>query len=125
MTLDKWLVLAAGILAIAWVLWYFLLARRAAGTARSAGSGVQEITVTVRGGYDPAEIHVQAGRPVRLVFDRQETSSCSEEVLLPDFRIRRFLPANQSTSIEFTPERPGDHEFTCGMGMLRGKLIVR
>jgi len=124
-TLDKWLVLAAGVLAIAGVLWYFLLARRSAAAARPAESGVQEITVTVRGGYDPAEIEVQAGRPVRLIFDRKETSGCSEELLLPDFRIRRFLPANQPTPVEFTPERPGVHEFTCGMGMLRGKLIVR
>jgi len=125
MTLDRWLVLAAGILAIAWVLWYFLLARRSVATATPAVSGVQEVAVTVRGGYDPAEIHVQAGRPVRLVFDRQETSGCSEEVVLPDFRIRRFLPPHQRTPVEFTPERPGEHEFTCGMGMLRGKLIVR
>lgn len=117
--------LAAGILAIAWVLWYFLLAHRAAAVASPKQTGVQEIRVTVRGGYDPAEIEVQAGRPVRLVFDRKETSGCSEEVLLPDFRIRRFLPANQQTPVEFTPERPGEHEFTCGMGMLRGKLIVR
>jgi plastocyanin domain-containing protein len=125
LTTDKWLVLAAGCLAIAWVLWYFLLARRSAGVARPADAGVQEITITVRGGYSPAEIQVQAGRPVRLIFDRQETSGCSEEVVLPAFRIRRFLPANQRTPVEFTPERPGEHEFTCGMGMLRGKLIVR
>ena len=125
MTIDKWLVLGAGILAIAWVLWYFLLAQRSAGVARPVASGVQEITVTVRGGYDPAVIEVQAGRPVRLVFDRKETSGCSEEVMFPAFRIRRFLPPNQPTAIEFTPERAGEYEFTCGMGMLRGKLLVR
>ena len=37
---------------------------------------------------------LKAGRPVRLVFDRQETSGCSEEVVFGDFGIRRYLPAH-------------------------------
>jgi len=125
MNIDKLLVLLGGIAAIVWVLWYFLLARRSAAKASRSGSGTQEITVTVRGGYDPARLEVEAGRPVRLWFDRQETSGCSEEVVLPDFKIRRFLPPLQKTAVEFTPDRAGEYEFTCGMGMLRGKLIVR
>ena len=27
--------------------------------------------------------------------------------------------------VEFTPDQAGEYEFTCGMGMLRGKLVVR
>ncbi len=78
----------------------------------------------VRGGYTPAAVRVGGGRPVRLVFDRQETSGCSVEVVLPEFGVRRFLPPFQRTAIDFTPRQPGDYEFTCGMGMLRGRLIV-
>jgi plastocyanin domain-containing protein len=26
--------------------------------------------------------------------------------------------------VEFLPERPGEYEFTCQMGMIRGKLVV-
>lgn len=125
MSLDKWIVLLGGLAAIAWVLWYFLFAARVRVAASSDGSGVQESLVVVRGGYQPAEIVVSAGRPVRLLFDRQETSSCSEEVVFPDFSIRRFLPAHQTTAVEFTPTKPGEHPFTCGMGMLHGKVIVR
>jgi plastocyanin domain-containing protein len=62
--------------------------------------------------------------PVRLVFDRQETSGCSEEVVIPEFGVRRFLPAFKKTTVELTPEQAGSYDFTCGMGMLRGKLIV-
>jgi plastocyanin domain-containing protein len=61
---------------------------------------------------------------VRLVFDRRETSGCSEEVVFADFGIRRFLPAYQQTPVEVTPPTPGTYEFTCGMGMLRGRLIA-
>ena len=117
------LAVAIGLAAIGWINWWFLLARRKPASAVTAG-GVQEVPIVVAGGYDPAEIRVRAGTPVRLLFDRRETSPCSEEVVLPDFGLERFLPAHRTTAVEFLPERPGTYEFTCGMRMLRGRLTV-
>ena len=129
MTPAEWLVLLGGLTAIAWVNWYFFLAERGAVTASiaagaSGGETVPTVTVAVKGGYSPAAIKVKAGQPVRVVFDRQETSGCSEEVVFPDFGVRKFLPAFQQTTVELTPDRPGTYAFTCGMGMLRGKLVA-
>jgi plastocyanin domain-containing protein len=124
MTPTDWAVVLGGILTIAWINWYFFLAEKATATAVAGAGGVQEVTIAVRGGYDPADVRVRRGVPVRLVFDRQETSGCSEEVVLPDFGIKRFLPAHQKTVVEFTPEKAGTYEFTCGMSMLRGRLTV-
>ena len=125
-----WLAIAGGVAAIGWVNWYFLVAERAgtvAVTVPTAGGDADDTpqaTVTVKGGYSPAVVRVKAGRPVRLVFDRQETSGCSEEVVFADFGVRRFLPAHQQTVVEVTPPAAGTYEFTCGMGMLRGRLIA-
>ncbi len=124
MSATDWLVVLGGLAALAWVNWYFFLAGRTSATAAAAAGGVQEVTIGVRGGYEPARVRVKRGVPVRLVFDRQETSGCSEEVVIPDFGIRRFLPAFKKTAVELTPERAGSYDFTCGMGMLRGRLIV-
>lgn len=124
MTATEWGVVLAGAATIAWINWYFFFAGRASASAVAVAGGTQEVTIAVRGGYDPASVRVRRGAPVRLVFDRQETSGCSEEVVLPDFGIRRFLPAHRKTTIELTPEKAGTYEFTCGMGMLRGRLTV-
>jgi plastocyanin domain-containing protein len=124
MNATDWLVALGGLAAIAWVNWYFFLAGRSVATAAAVAGGMQEVTIGVHGGYDPAQVRVRAGSPVRLVFDRQETNGCSEEVVIPDFGIRRFLPAFEKTAVEITPRQAGTHEFTCGMGMLRGRLIV-
>ncbi len=123
---TDWLVLAGGAAAVAWVNWYFFVAGRGPASAASANRNaeVQEITIAVRGGYAPAAVRVRRGAPLRLHFDRQETSGCSEEVVLPAFNIRKFLPAHQTTTIELRPDTAGTFEFTCGMGMLRGRLIV-
>jgi plastocyanin domain-containing protein len=124
MNTTDWLVLIAGLSAVVWVNWYFFLAPGTVAKAGTGSGGTQEVTVTVKGGYTPATVQLRRGAPVRMVFDRQETSSCSEEIVLPEFGIKRFLPAFQKTTVEFTPNAAGSFDFMCGMSMLRGKLIV-
>ena len=124
MTTSQLIVTLLGILAIAWINYYFFAAARPAVAAAAQGDGRQRIRIEVQGGYSPAVVKVRAGRPVRLEFYRNETSGCTEEVVLPDFGIRSFLPAHQTTPVEFTPDRPGSYEFTCGMGMVRGRIVV-
>lgn len=121
---TDWLVIVVGLAAIGLVNWYFFFAPHAAAAAVSTTAGIAEVRIAVRGGYDPATVRVKAGAPVRLVFDRQETSGCSEEVVFPAFGIRKFLPTGQPTSIEITPPAPGRYEFMCGMSMLRGAVVA-
>lgn len=117
------LVVIGGIGLIIFVLWYFFGEREAASAELSEG-GMQEIKVTVKGGYSPDVIVVKENLPVRLNFYRDETSSCSEQVVFGDFGIVKDLPAFKTTPIEFTPDKTGEFTFACGMNMLRGKLIV-
>jgi plastocyanin domain-containing protein len=116
-------VTAGGVILITLVLWYFF-GKREAVAARTGESGIQEIRVTVKGGYTPDVIVVKEGKPVRLDFYRDETASCSEQVIFGDFGIARDLPSFKTTPIEFTPEKSGEFIFTCGMNMMRGKLVV-
>ena len=117
-------VITGGVAAIAFVLWYFFGERESVAAAVSE-RGVQEIKVTVKGGYSPDVIVVKRGVPVRLNFYRDETASCSERVVFGDFHVARDLPAFKTTPVEFTPDREGEFTFTCGMSMMRGKLIVQ
>jgi plastocyanin domain-containing protein len=118
------LVIIGGVGLIALVLWYFFGERESVAAAVNE-SGAQEVRITVKGGYSPDVIVVKQGAPVRLEFYRDETSSCSEQVVFGDFGIARDLPAFKTTTIEFTPDKAGEFTFACGMNMLRGKLIVQ
>jgi plastocyanin domain-containing protein len=112
-----------GLALIAWIVWYFWLWRGDSVQVASI-AGTQTIDVTVKGGYQPDSIKVKAGVPVRLNFTRKEASLCGEEIVLPAFGKRAHLPENQPVAIEVTPDKPGNYEFTCGMNMYRGHLIV-
>jgi plastocyanin domain-containing protein len=117
------LVVIGGVALIGLTLWYFFGEREQI-SAETNETGVQEIKVTVKGGYSPDVIVVKRDLPIRLNFYRDETSSCSEQVVFGDFGIVKDLPAYKTTPIEFTPDKSGEFTFACGMNMLRGKLIV-
>ena len=85
---------------------------------------VSATRIRVRGGYHPDTVHARLGEPVRLVFRREESASCSERVVFPDFGKSAMLPAHEEVTIDLTPDRPGTYAFTCQMGMLHGRLIV-
>lgn len=124
MTTADGVVLLIGVALIGAIAWFFWGPHRGGTHAALATSGYQEAMVLVRGGYTPDVIVVQHGKPVRLTFRREETATCSEMVVFGDFGKSARLPTGQSVPVEFVPERPGEYEFTCQMGMIRGKLIV-
>ncbi len=117
------IVVIGGIGLIALTLWYFFGEREKV-AAQIGEGGVQEINITVKGGYSPDVIVVKENQPVRLNFYRDETASCSDQVVFGDFHIARDLPVFKTTSIEFTPDKAGEFTFTCGMNMMRGKVVV-
>src|SRR5512146_1322881 len=122
MTAAQLVVTALGVAAIVWVLWYFLLSRSpAVRPAGEQGGAVQEIAVTVKGGYTPDTILVQAGKPVRLQFYRDETADRSERVVFEHFGIDRLLPPFQSTTNEFTPSEAGEYPFRRGVSILKAR----
>jgi plastocyanin domain-containing protein len=122
---TDWIVLLAGLGAIAWVNWYFFVAgREPAVLASAASGGAQEVAIEVEGGYAPSAVRVRRDTPVRLVFDRKETNPCSEELVIGSLGVRRFLKPFEKTTVELGPLSPGTYDFTCGMGMLHGKLVV-
>jgi plastocyanin domain-containing protein len=119
----EWIVLLVGVGMIAWINWYFLAPARVIRVSGQS-AGPQEVRVVVQGGYDPAAFVVSGARPVRLIFDRQETSGCSEEVVFPELGVRRFLAPFERTVIDLGQPAAGTYEFTCGMSMLRGRMVV-
>ncbi|AFY73584.1 hypothetical protein Syn7502_01516 [Synechococcus sp. PCC 7502] len=104
-------------------LWWFLGSKPKSQKAEIS-DGVQEVTITVDGGYVPSLVTVKRGQPVRLQFNRRDPSSCLEKVLFPDFHVAQDLTLNQTTPVEFTPDSLGVFQFSCGMGMFHGAIAV-
>ena len=124
MTVGEVLVVLGGLTLIAGIAWFFWGPRKGGFRPPVTSSGYQEAMILVKGGYTPDIVIVQHGKPVRLNFRREETAACSEMVIMADFGKSAKLPEGETVPVEFLPEKAGEYEFTCQMGMLRGKLVV-
>ena len=116
------IVTVAGLSLIAGLAWFFFGSRKL--SEATVRGNVQEVEVTVKGGYSPNLIRVREGVPLRSVFDRQESGECTSRVVFPDFKVNARLPAFKQTAVEFTPDRSGEFDFACGMNMVFGTLVV-
>ena len=123
MNQSEFIVILISISLLAFLGWFFFGPRRSTRTENLGAT--QSITVTVKGGYSPDTIEAILGVPLNIIFDRQESGSCTEQVVISSFGIIVDLPANKRTSVTFTPDREGTFDFACGMNMVHGKLIIK
>ena len=118
MQIDELVVLVFGTLGMIFVYWFFFMKKEEVVKAS------EEIDVVVSGGYRPAAIEIKNNQNTKINFLRKDPSECLEEIVLSDFKIKKFLPLNQKISIDIFPKKKGEYDFSCGMNMYHGKLIV-
>lgn len=106
---------------------YLLLIVGVAFTARASqgNSNVQTVAVEItEKGFAPNSINLKPDAPARITFVRRTDETCTKEVVIKDYAIKRDLPLNQPVVVEFTPKK-GEFTFACGMGMMKGKAVVQ
>jgi plastocyanin domain-containing protein len=119
MTPDKIVVIIGGIASIVFIYWFFF------GKKDTVVTASKDQDIIVDGGYSPAFIQVPKNVTTRLHFIRKDPSSCLEEVVIPDLKVKQYLPLNKETVITITPDKTGEMPFSCGMNMFHGKIIVK
>ena len=92
----------------------------------ATADSVRTVAIKVSGGeYQPASFNVKKGESVRLQFTRDEKATCGDVLVIPALKINEPIPVNKVVSVDITPDKTGDIEFTCGMNMMKGKIVVQ
>jgi len=120
MGFDKLIAALFSIGGIAFTYWFFLMKKEEDAVVVNSNS----VEIIVEGGYTPNTISVPQGKTTKISFTRKDPSSCLEEVVLSDFKIKKYLPLNQKVTVEITPKEKGTFDYACGMNMFHGKIIV-
>ena len=109
------------------VIWWFWIYKPKLYVLKSGSTKVGSIIeILVKDGvYTPAYIQIEPNHPVTLRFTRKDASPCAEIVNFTLLNVSRQLPLNEPIDINIDIEKPGEYEFTCQMGMYRGKLTVK
>ncbi len=118
MTLDKLLVIISGAGLTGFIYWFFF------GKREEAVAAGESIDILVDGGYKPENIRIKKGKTTKLIFERRDPNSCLEEIIIPDFKVKKYLPLNKKVEIALTPKETGIYQTHCGMGMFHGQIIV-
>jgi len=117
--MDKIIVSIFGFLSILFIYWFFFMKKE------QTVEAVDSIDILVDGGYKPERIAIPYGKTTKLVFNRVDSNSCLEDLIMSDFKIKKTLPMNEKVVIEITPDKKGEFDFSCAMGMFHGKLLVK
>ena len=117
MTPDRIAAIATGAGLLVFLSWFFFGKRREV-------AAVSTVTIVVDGGYAPDWILARQGMPLTLTFDRRDSGPCTDEIVLPDFGVRRSLSTGQRTTITIVPQHAGEFSWSCGMNMLHGRIRV-
>jgi plastocyanin domain-containing protein len=120
MSPDKIFVIISGIVGVVFIIWFFFGKKEEAATVNG-----NDVKIEVGGGYNPSTIVLKKGKQTILRFLRIDPSSCLEEVVIPDFKIRKFLPLKEEVQVGIKPEKVGEFSLSCGMNMFHGKIVVR
>ncbi len=86
--------------------------------------GVQLVESTLAPGRYP-NITVEAGTPVKWVITAPQGSinGCNNRINIPEYKMSyQFQPGENI--INFTPTKTGTFQYSCWMGMIRGRITV-
>ena len=118
MDFIKIIVSVGGIGLIGLIYWFFF------GKKESEVVASGSIDILVDGGYSPQVIRIERGRKIKLLLTRKDPNTCLEEFIIPDFKIKKYLPLNKTIEVEINPDKAGEFPFHCGMNMFHGKVVV-
>ncbi|WP_342374469.1 cupredoxin domain-containing protein [Myxococcus stipitatus] len=89
-------------------------------------NGVQLVDLTVTSkGFEPANVKVKAGKPVRLLITRKTEKTCATELVMADLGIHQPLPLDTPVTVEFTPSESGTLRYSCAMDHISGRVTVQ
>ncbi len=117
-----------GVLIIFFIIaWFWARQKKRLTSKQSAAEQMNNkpIEITVADGvYHPDIIYASIKNPIELHFYRKDSTPCAETVIFDQLHVSQALPLNQVQPIILDIKEPGEYEFTCQMGMYRGRLIV-
>jgi sulfite exporter TauE/SafE len=93
----------------------------------SATGNIQEINMTVdQNGWNPDTFIVKKDVPVKWDIYVEKITPCISGIRVPKYDISKdFTREGETITIEFTPNEEGTILFTCPMGMVSGRFIVK
>ena len=115
--MDKIIITGIGALLLGGIYWFFF------GKKEEISVASDHWDILVDGGYKPNRIRIPKNKTATLNITRKDSNPCLEEIVFPDYKIKKYLPLNKEATIILpAPHKPSS--FHCGMNMFHGRIEV-
>ncbi len=81
--------------------------------------------VVSENGFTPQEISYKQGQPLKLAFYRADDKNCGSEIVFKDLNIKKKLPVGKVVLVDVPTDKAREVSFACGMGIMKGKIVVQ
>jgi|SRR3989344_2142651 len=115
--MDKVIVTILGVGLVGMIYWFFW------GKQEEEVAAADRWEIKVSGGYKPKTIKIVADKPAKLIFTRTDNNGCLEEIIFPDYKIKKYLPLNEPVEVVLPSPHPKTSGWHCAMNMFSGKII--
>lgn len=94
-------------------------------SAERVAAATSEQTIQVGATFTPASVTIPANQAIRLHFRRTNEATCADEIVLPELNLRKKIAANETITFDLPAQQARTLNFACGMGMMKGTVIVQ
>ena len=76
-------------------------------------------------GYKPDTITFKQGKPAQLKFIPSDNMGCMNEVVFKALNIDDKLDGKKEVIVNIPTDKPATYNWSCGMDMFHGKVVVK
>ena len=113
------------ILIIGFIIWWFFIRKVNDIEAAKTSKNKQKAQIIIQGAYSPSTLVLQKGIPAEVEFVQKDSTACLAEIKSGDLALDKKLAPGEKVSIKVPTDQIGEYNYSCGMNMFHGKVVVK
>lgn len=110
---------------IGFIIWWFFIREVNDTELAKADQNKQKAQIVIQGGYSPSTLVLQKGIPAEVEFLQKDSTACLAEVRSAELALDKKIAPGEKVTIKVPTDQAGEYNYSCGMNMFHGKVVVK
>ncbi|MDK6802778.1 cupredoxin domain-containing protein [Lactobacillus mulieris] len=110
---------------IGFIIWWFFIREVNDTALAKANQNKQKAQIVIQGGYSPSTLVLQKGIPAEVEFLQKDSTACLAEVRSAELALDKKIAPGEKVTIKVPTDQVGEYNYSCGMNMFHGKVVVK
>ncbi|MCF1783579.1 cupredoxin domain-containing protein [Lactobacillus mulieris] len=110
---------------IGFIIWWFFIREVNDTALAKANQNKQKAQIVIQGGYSPSTLVLQKGILAEVEFLQKDSTACLAEVRSAELALDKKIAPGEKVTIKVPTDQVGEYNYSCGMNMFHGKVVVK